>query len=284
MPNLRGYGLSDEKLAYHSVVHALEAAHGWTPQSRFAATVVHAINGHLPYARYNEAGRARIKSRSGSGVIERLVQDWLATDLNPVIQIFRSQTQTGKALRLYNAYNASANLAVRTTATSLERSGGPAPIVHRRELFASHEDPEPCRLGSLFVLNTVMDIVGRNEREQLAPKILGLPDIAIHLGVTRSASADVATVFDIEGYIPVGEAARRVGCHQRTMERRLREEGVTAEAIRTATRMIRATRRLRSRDSLTAIALEEGFSDQAQMTRAFRLSGGMAPSMLRMIS
>lgn len=276
--------MSDNNLAYHTVVHALEASYGWTAQSRFAATVAHAINGHLPYARYHAAGRARIKARSGSGVIERLVQDWLSTDLNPVVQIFRSQTQTAKALHCYNAYNASANLAVRTTAMSSERSVRPAPIIHRREVLSAHEDPEPCRHGTLFVLSTVMDMVARNEKEQLAPKILGLPDIARHLGVKRSASADVATVFDIEGYITVGEAARRIGCHQRTMERRLREEGVTAEAIRTATRLIRATRRLRSRDSLTTIALEEGFADQAQMSRAFRLSGGMAPSLLRMIS
>lgn len=276
--------MSDSKLAYHTVVHALEAAHGWTPQSRFAATVVHAINGHLPYARYNAAGRARTKSRSGSGVIERLVQDWLTTDLNPVVQIVRSQTQTAKALRCFNAYNASANLAVRTTATTLARSGCPTSVIHKREPLSAHEDPEPCRHGTFFVLSTVMDIVARNEKEQLAPRILSLPDIANNLGVERSASADVATVFDMEGYVPVGEAARRIGCHQRTMERRLREEGVTAEAIRTATRLIRATKRIRSSDSLTTIALEEGFSDQAQMTRAFRLSSGMAPSLLRMIS
>ena len=276
--------MPDSKLAYHTVVHALEASSGWTAQSRFAATVAHAINGHLPYARYNEAGRTRIKSRSGSGVIERLVQDWLSTDLNPVVQIFRSQTQTAKALHCYNAYNASANLAVRTTATTLVRSGGPTPIIYKRERLSAHEDPEPCRLGTFFVLSAVMDIVARVEKNQAAPKIFNLPDIAIALGVTRSASADVATVFDMEGYVPVGEAARRIGCHQRTMERRLREEGLTAEAIRTATRLIRATKRIRSCDSLTTIALEEGFSDQAQMTRAFRLSGGMAPSLLRMIS
>jgi AraC-like DNA-binding protein len=73
-----------------------------------------------------------------------------------------------------------------------------------------------------------------------------------------------------------------IGCHQRTLERRLREEGLTAETIRMATRLIRATKRLRSSDSLTAIAMEVGFSDQAQMTRAFRFSCGMTPSLLRL--
>ncbi|WP_124450419.1 helix-turn-helix domain-containing protein [Paucibacter sp. KBW04] len=265
-------------------MHALEASSGWTPQARFASAVTHVIHGHLPYARYHAAGRVRIKSRSGVGVIERLVQDWLTSDLNPAVQIFRSHSQTANALRCYNAYNASANLAIRTTAASQVPSGGSKPIIQRRELLSTRDDPEPCRLGSMLVLQTVMDIVARNENGISTPRILSLPDLAIHLGVARSASAEVAVVFDAEGYVPVGEAARLIGCHQRTMERRLREEGLTAEAIRTATRLIRATKRIRSSDSLTTIALEEGFSDQAQMSRAFRLSSGMTPSLLRAIS
>jgi len=86
----------------------------------------------------------------------------------------------------------------------------------------------------------------------------------------------------MEGYISVSEVARKIGCHQRTLERRLQKEGLTAETIRTATRLNRATKRLRSDDSLTVIAIEEGFSDQAQMSRAFRKSCGMTPSSLRM--
>lgn len=68
---------------------------------------------------------------------------------------------------------------------------------------------------------------------------------------------------------------------QRSLERKLRAEGLTAEALRQAVRMVRATDRLGSDDSLTTIAIEEGFSDLSHMTRSFKTSAGMQPSLLR---
>ena len=274
--------LSVNGLAYHTVVHALEAASNWTPQRRFASAIAHSINGHLPYERYNAAGRSRKKANTGTGEIERMVQEWLATDLNPAVQSMRSVNKTSKALRAYNAYNASANLAVRTNAAFDPALSKTSALIAKRDVLSVQVDPETCRVGTISALNTLMDIVAFNEREKLAPKIYSLSDIAIHLGVSHSASADVALIFEQEGYVPVGEVARMIGCHQRTLERRLREEGLTAETIRMATRLIRATKRLRSSDSLTAIAMEVGFSDQAQMTRAFRSSCGMTPSLIRL--
>jgi AraC-like DNA-binding protein len=262
-------------------VHALEAASSWTPQRRFAYAVSHAIDGHLPYERYQEAGRARRKAKAGAGTVERLIQEWLSTDLNPAVQFFRSQTVIVKALHCFNVYNSTVNLAVRTTATSQSHSSNSSSVIFNRNVVSANEDPEPCRLGTYFVFNSVIDIVARNQLEGLTPIIYSLSDIAANLGVAYSASAEVAMVFELEGHIPVGQVARRVGCHQRTLERRLREEGLTAEAIRMASRLIRATKRLRSSDNLTIIAMEEGFSDQAHMTRVFRSSCGMTPSMLR---
>ena len=274
--------MSANGMAYHTVVHALEAAPGWTSQRRFASAVAHSINGHLPYQRYHAAGRARRKANAREGVVERLVNDWLLVDLNPAVQLVRSVNRPALAVSLYNAYNASANLAVRTNAAIFSSpSGEPSAVIAKRVLLSSQIDPELCRIGTISILNAIMEIVARNEHERLVPKIYCLSDIAIHLGVERSAGAEVAHVFEAEGYIPVGEVARRIGCHQRTLERWLREEGLTAEAIRMSTRLIRATKRLRNSESLTAIALEEGFSDQAQMTRAFRSSCGMTPSTLR---
>lgn len=276
--------MTTSELAYHTVVHAVEAASGWTPQSRFSSAVSHVINGHLPYERYRAAGRARRVANTGSDAVEHLIEDWLATDLNPAIQLIRSMNQTQKALQAYNAYNASANLGVCTAAEFSVDSRGPSALIARRNLCSPSEDPELCRIATMSVLTSVMKAVICNEREQLTPKIFTLSDIAIQLGIKRSASADVAFVFEIEGYIPIGAVARTIGCHQRTLERRLRQEGLTAEVIRTATRLIRATRRLRGSDSLTTIALEEDFSDQAQMTRTFRSSTGLSPSMLRLLS
>jgi hypothetical protein len=85
-------------MAYHVVVNALEAASGWTPRSRFAASVAYAINGNLPYPRYRRAGDERMSARTGEGAIVRWVRDWIATDLNPVIQTCRSTSDIRKAV------------------------------------------------------------------------------------------------------------------------------------------------------------------------------------------
>jgi AraC-like DNA-binding protein len=272
-------------LAYHVVVNALEARSDWTPLARFASTVTHVVNGHLPYHRYHAAGRARQQEGTGEGVIERMVRDWLATDLTPAVQIVRSLNQSTKVTRVFNAYNASAGLAVRTTVASLgPHSADDSQSVIKRDLLAIAEDPAPCRIGTFMMLDSMISTIQHNEREHLAPKILSLVDIACYLGVADSPAGEVALVFEREGNIPVADVARKLGCHQRTLERRLREEGITAESLRMATRLIRATSRLRSTDSLTTIALDEGFSDQAHMSRAFRASCGMSPSLLRSVA
>ena len=274
--------MSVNGLAYHTVVNAMEAASGWTPQLRFRSAVLSSLDGHLPYERYYRAGHARRKANTGADAVERDVQDWLSIDLNPVVQIIRSQSNSSQVVRLFNTYNAMAKLGVRTVAAPQEGSSVMPPTINKRSRFTDLEDQEHCRLGTYLVLSSSIDIVSRNNKTQALPKIHSLSDIATNLDVAHSASAETATVFEMEGYISVSEVARKIGCHQRTLERRLQKEGLTAETIRTATRLNRATKRLRSDDSLTVIAIEEGFSDQAQMSRAFRQSCGMTPSSLRM--
>ena len=88
-------------------------------------------------------------------------------------------------------------------------------------------------------------------------------------------------VFESEGHLSIRNVAARIGCHQRTLERRLRQHGMTAECLRQASRLIRVMDRLSSSQSLTVIAIEEGFADSAHMTRAFQSSCGMPPSMIR---
>lgn len=271
-------------LAYHTVVHAMEGRSGWTPISRFAASVGHAINGHLSYSRYHLAGKARKRAGAGEEAVERDVRDWLTTDLNPVVQAVRSTKDTSRVIEGYNAYNGSAHLGVQTQVSTLKRGQEDNTlIVAARRPVTTEDDPELCRLGTVVVLHYLLDAVRENERRGRAGAVFSLFDVASQLGVESSAAAEVAQVFDVEGAMSLAELAGKLGCHPRTLERRLREEGITAEALRQASRLIRATRRLHSADSLTAIAVEEGFSDQAHMTRSFRFSSGMTPSLLRKV-
>jgi len=268
--------------AYHVVVRALESRSGWTPTARFAAAVESSTHGHLPYARYHAAGVARERAGAGEGVVERLVGDWLATDLNPVTQIIGNLTQTANARWALNAYSHSAVLCVRgNTASRRPADSDTRRFDVSRDLLATVDDPALCHLGVVSTMEALVGKVARNAVSAAAPEPIGLSSIAQYLGLDVSAATDVAVVFESEGQISIARAAQLLGCHQRTLERRLREEGVTAELLRRATRLVRATSQLRSSTSLTTIAIAEGFSDLAHMSRAFKAACGMSPSLLR---
>lgn len=271
-----------ERLAYHLVVNALEARTGWTPIARFSSAVSCVINGHAPYQRYFAAGRARTAEGMGSQSIERLVLDWLSTDVNPSVQTMRMLTNPSNAIRAYNSYNASARLAVKTSVSKLEDLAAPTQSIKpKRELFTDLEDPEPCRTGSLTVLEALLSVVEDNARQRKAHGLINLSAIATRLGVEFSAAAEIAMVFEANGHTPVADAASTLGCHSRTLQRRLRDEGTNAETVRQAVRLTSALNKLGSMDSLTNIAHDVGFSDSAHMSRSFQASCGMPPSLLR---
>ncbi|MDN2703137.1 helix-turn-helix domain-containing protein [Janthinobacterium sp. SUN100] len=266
-------------LAYHVVVHALEGRAGWTPMARFASAVSHVIQGHLPYQRYHAAGVARSPKGSAPGVIERLVNDFLATDINPSYLLLSSFRREADVFVAFNAYNQSANLGVQTSLGG-QGAGNVARGAARASRVAA-SDPDSCRHGTLAIIDTMLATTRANAAAPDGAPKRSLGALALLLGIESSTAAEVAFVFENEGHFPIGQLAGRLGCHQRTLERRLREVGMTAEALRQAARLVRAAHRLPSADSLTMIAADEGFSDLAHMTRAFQAAAGMPPSLIR---
>ncbi|MDQ8020876.1 MAG: helix-turn-helix domain-containing protein [Moraxellaceae bacterium] len=267
--------------AYHVVVNALEARAGWKPVSRFASVVTHVINGHLPYERYHAAGIARRRDGMTEGMVGRVVSEWLNEDANPGRQILSSLTNAGNAVAAFNAYLQAAPLGVRSTLSITAKSAHSQRLSMQRRLCAVTSDPALCRVAVLAAFEHALDRVRLNAAKGERTPIRRLSHFALDMGTSSLASAELATVFEQEGSIPITQAARHLGCHQRTLERRLRQEGLTAEAVRQAARLLDATARLHSSASLTTVAVESGFSDLAHMSRAFRLSCGQPPSLLR---
>ncbi len=272
------------RLAYHVVVHALEARAGWTPARRFASAVAHTLNGHLPYTRYLAAGQTSRSQGAGESSVQRLVEEWLATDANPVIQLMTQLTQPGNTAWALNAYTHSAQVGVRTT-IALNANAAAAPQLEiKRQLLAAERDPALCRTGVVCVMESLIARSVRNALHRPAPTLRPLSTLAHTLGLGHSAAAQLSQVFEAEGGIPIPLAAQRLGCHTRTLERRLRTEGLTAEAVRQTVRLIAAAQQLRAPHTLTHIAHSVGFSDLAHMTRAFGSACGMAPSLLRQVA
>ena len=79
----------------------------------------------------------------------------------------------------------------------------------------------------------------------------------------------------------VADAAALLGLSERTLKRRLREEGVTFSALIDAHRRDRAVALLASDLSLDAIAERVGYSDPANFGRAFRRWTGTSPGARR---
>jgi AraC-like DNA-binding protein len=81
------------------------------------------------------------------------------------------------------------------------------------------------------------------------------------------------------GEVSIERAARELGMSRQTLYRRLRDEGVTFEALLEAKRRQLAIRYLGlDRMSVKAVTYKLGFSDPAAFSRAFRRWTGMNPS------
>lgn len=277
LPKNNSKAFGSQRLAYHVVLHAIEARAGISPLARFWLALRHAANAHLPYERYHRAGLERARERASTGWIERSVADWMSTDLNPAVQATRLAASVADIVAGYNAYNASADLRVRTQAVA----EGDEAKVCGRQVLGGHVDPEPCKLATYAAIHRIVAEARSRAAAGGAADALTISRVASLLGVEGSASAQAAAVFEARGSVPIPELARELGCGQRTLERRLKEEGGSAEAIRISARMVAATRMLPSQMTLTEIAFEAGFSDAAHMARSFKAACGLPPARLR---
>lgn len=272
----------DQPLAYHVVVHALEGGSHWTPTSRFASIVARANNGHLPYQRHHSAGLRRASAGSTEAQIERAVVEFLAIDATPCIQVLKNLHDPSVMVAGFNAYNASAKIAVRTS-MSISASDGRSPLVSaRRDMRVDAVDPIPCRDATMALFHSMLASCSPREPQSRVRQFKSLTHFAEMVG-SSGAAVDAAQVFEREGGMPVSDLAKALGCHQRTLERRLKEEGITAEAIRQAARLLRATELLASTASLTEIAIAEGYADLAHMSRSFQTAAGLSPKALRQL-
>ncbi|MEZ5298438.1 MAG: helix-turn-helix domain-containing protein [Ilumatobacteraceae bacterium] len=107
----------------------------------------------------------------------------------------------------------------------------------------------------------------------------------------RSQAADRSLVTTVRGVIAdsladgqpsKSQVARRLGMSERTLHRRLADEGESFQTLVTRARQDAAESLLRSgRHSLVDVAFLTGFSDQTAFTRAFKRWTGLTPSEFR---
>lgn len=264
--------MSDHSLAYHTVVAAMRDRSRSDARARFAMAINAALAGHEPHFHYRRPAAERRASGWSAETVSKAVFDWLHTDLNPAVQSIRAARSQEAILGLYNVYNQSVPLGVRTQVHEGET---------RRSLVSAEKDDELCAAGSLAVLNWI----GRDARAKLARPasewMLTGWRTALYLGVERMASAQAARTLDEEGDMDLGKLSARLGSTIRTFQRQIAAEGLTVARIRMASRQTRALRLIQDRgQSLGQIALAAGYADQAHMARGFRGSSGLTPGQI----
>jgi len=98
----------------------------------------------------------------------------------------------------------------------------------------------------------------------------------------RSISQAVETLSCGEEYPAVGDTAEFLGMSVRTLQRRLAESGVSHDRLVAQSRFATAAAVLEQTDGkILDLALNLGYSDHANFTRAFRRWAGCSPQQYR---
>lgn len=102
------------------------------------------------------------------------------------------------------------------------------------------------------------------------------------LVIDESVARVVAEIQALGGSLRIGSLARSVGLSNRSLQIRfLRAVGLTPKEFARLVRLQATLRSLEGSTSLTALAADHGFSDQAHASRELRRVTGLAPAKLR---
>lgn len=94
--------------------------------------------------------------------------------------------------------------------------------------------------------------------------------------------AFLAAAFSPDGPPRLEAVAREASCSVRTVQRRLRDAGLTYTRVLDEARLETAAQLLRESElRVVDVALDLGYSDHANFTRAFRRWAGVSPTQFR---
>lgn len=256
-----------QRLAYHTVVAAMEDRGRLDARERFAMAIKACIDGHAPYAQYRKAAAEKRALGWSEDRVSRAVFDWLHSDLNPAVQLGRLAPDPARGLALYNLYNQSVNLGVQTT---VDAAGV------RRHLAGGDRDDDLCAAGALAILGWI----GREltQRKPGAPgTMLSGWQVASYPGANDMASAEVMRLLEETSDNEPCALAAALGVSRRTLQRQVASEGLTLTSLRMAARQQRALRLMAGGTGLCQVAAMAGFSDHAHMARSVKKACGLTP-------
>ena len=256
----------------------------------FSAAVGHALNGFVPTNHFHHAGRQTGEKRYSESAMAKAVTDELRIDLNPFLKCMVHATTRYNALLVHQSLNQLADLPVRT---EVGFDGRGTLTFRSRTASSSGYDPTACRDAHLMGMHIILSSIAEPGTQTVADSEIPawggrrlrpptcVSELAALLGLVSSVASDAALVFEADADVKVQNMARHLGCHSRTLQREFKASGLTAETLKRACMLSRATALLSTAMTLTDIAHEAGYADHAHMTRAFVTSCALPPSILR---
>ncbi|WP_296447925.1 AraC family transcriptional regulator [Rhodoferax sp. UBA5149] len=138
------------------------------------------------------------------------------------------------------------------------------------------------RLLGVLAVPILMSRTDEELRDTLRRAVEILTNRATRLARQQPVLDAIAMVHQTGGCLSFGALAKLTDTNERTLRRGMLDAvGLPAKTLSLIVRFQRTLGLLRRvpNDSLTQIALEGGYSDQAHMTREFRRLGGFTPAM-----
>ena len=267
--------------AYHAVVQSVSTHSRQDRHQSFFASVRHCLDGHRPYGEYMAGCAEARRQRMSSTMLEIRVRESLISDLNPMVQVVRTLRTPATFAALFNAYNANAQLGVKTY---LGPVGGGAREALRIAAMGREVDINLGRDATLTMASELARHVGK-PLSTLGHRPTRVSELAGLLNV-NAVWIDIAIYFESEPDAKVSSLARALGCSPRTLLRTLKTspDALTPDKIRQACMLVRATELLSTSLSLTEIAMECGYSDAAHFSRNFKAATHVAPSVVKQVA
>lgn len=270
-------------VAYHIAPRTLNQGREFSPVVLFADSVRHIINGHVSADDYYKISTSNNAMKMKESTLEQRMVELFAIDLNPLIAMTRKLNSELSFFKAWNTWQKYTQLAVSTV---VKGGSNNAPVIERAKT-TYEEDPPAARDAALCAFNILTNAARVRRLEGAVasrqPEKL-LSNIASILGVRDTAIKEAVLCLEEMGGLNVGRLSRYLGCHRKTLERHFKVAGLAPNDLKMACALNGATNNLWGTKSLTDIAHENGFSDHAHMTRAFRKACSLPPSILRSLA
>lgn len=267
-------------VAYHIAPRALNEGREFSATTLFADSVRHVVSGHISADDYYRVSTSSAAINMKESALEQRMRELFAIDLNPLIAMTRQLNSELSFCKAWNTWQKYTQLAV---STRVQGDSSKTPVITRKNV-SYNQDPPAARDAALCAF-TILASAARLKRVKINDRSsqpeMRLSDIASTLGVRDSAIREAVFCLEESRGLNVSRLCRSMGCNPRTLERHLKAAGLTARDLKMACALIGATNSLWGTTPLIEIAHENGFSDQAHMTRAFRKACGLPPSVLR---